>query len=112
MLLTSESFSPQDYFLSQQVVACMNSKHLKSADTYVFVKFNPISHGLFERQSWGGGGHDNHEIGTGIKLDVFYTTVTKKLVTTLLLRNYNVITCVSADVWPKFQMLVTPKPLH
>ena len=50
-----------------------------------------------------GGGHDGphhnfvviapmiKELGTGIKLNVFYTMVTKTFVTSLLLRNYNVI---------------------
>ena len=33
------------------------------------------------------------KFGTGIKLDVFYTTVTKKIVTSLLLRHYDVIIC-------------------
>ena len=33
----------------------------------------------------------------GIKLDVFYTMITKKLVTSLLLRNDDVITCILAD---------------
>ena len=37
------------------------------------------------------------KFGTGIKLDVFYTMVIKKLVTSLLLRNYDVITCILAD---------------
>ena len=37
------------------------------------------------------------KFGTGIKLDVFYTMVTKKFVTSLLLRNYDVITCILAD---------------
>ena len=37
------------------------------------------------------------KFGTGIKLDVFYTTVTKKFVTSPLLRNYDVITCILAD---------------
>ena len=37
------------------------------------------------------------KFGTGIKLDVFYTIVTKKFVTSLLLRNYDVITCILAD---------------
>ena len=32
--------------------------------------------------------------GTGIKLDVFYTMVAKKFVTSLLLRHYDVITCI------------------
>ena len=53
----------------------------------------------------GGGGHEGPrhkfvviapmilKVGTGIKLDVFYTMVTKKFVTSLLLRNYDVITC-------------------
>ena len=34
---------------------------------------------------------------TGLKLDVFYTMVTKKFVTFLLLRNFDVITCILAD---------------
>ena len=37
------------------------------------------------------------KFGTGIKLDVFYTMVTKKIVTSLLLRDYVVITCILAD---------------
>ena len=37
------------------------------------------------------------KLGTGIKLDVFYTMVTKQLVTSLLLSNYDVITCILAD---------------
>ena len=37
------------------------------------------------------------KFGTVIKLDVFYTTVTKKFVTRLLLRNYDVITCTLSD---------------
>ena len=37
------------------------------------------------------------KFGTGIKLDVFYTMVTKKFVTSLLLRNYDFITCILAD---------------
>ena len=37
------------------------------------------------------------KFGTGIKLDVFYTVVAKKFVTSLLLRNYDVITCILAD---------------
>ena len=37
------------------------------------------------------------KFGTGIKLDVFYTMVTKKFVTPLLLRNYDVMTCILAD---------------
>ena len=32
------------------------------------------------------------KFGTGIKLDVFYTMVTKKFVMSLLLRNYDVTT--------------------
>ena len=34
---------------------------------------------------------------TGIKLDAFYTMVTKQFVMALLLRNYNVITCILAN---------------
>ena len=37
------------------------------------------------------------KFGTGVKLDVFYTMVTKKFVTSLPLRNYDVITCILAD---------------
>ena len=38
------------------------------------------------------------KFGTGIKLDIFYTMVTKKFVTSLLLRNHDVITCILFDV--------------
>ena len=37
------------------------------------------------------------KFGTGVKLDVFYTMVTKHFVTSLLLRHYDVITCILAD---------------
>ena len=37
------------------------------------------------------------KFGTGIKLDVIYTMVTKMFVTSLLFRNYDVITCILAD---------------
>ena len=37
------------------------------------------------------------KFGTSIKLDAFYTMVTKKFVTSPLLRNYDVITCILAD---------------
>ena len=45
--------------------------------------------------------HHNHVVvapmtmkfGSGIKLDGFHTVVTKNFVTSLLLRNYDVITC-------------------
>ena len=37
------------------------------------------------------------KFGTGIKFDVFYTVITKKLVTSLLLCNYDVITCILAN---------------
>ena len=62
---------------------------------------------LFEPSVMGGGGEGHHKFvviapmvmkfGTGTKLNVFYTMVTKKLVTSLLLRNYDVITCILAD---------------
>ena len=35
--------------------------------------------------------------GTDIKLDVFYTIVTKRFVMSLRLRNYDAITCILAD---------------
>ena len=34
------------------------------------------------------------KFGTGIKLDAFYTMLTKTFVTSLLLRNDDVITCI------------------
>ena len=37
------------------------------------------------------------KFGIGTKLDVFYTVVTKKYVSSLLLRHYDVITCILAD---------------
>ena len=37
------------------------------------------------------------KFGTGIKLDAFYTMATKQIVTSLLLRHYDVITCILAD---------------
>ena len=37
------------------------------------------------------------KFGTGIKRDVFYTMATKTFVTSLLLRHYDVITCILAD---------------
>ena len=37
------------------------------------------------------------KFGTGVKLDVFYTMVTKKFVTSLLLHYYDIITCILAD---------------
>ena len=39
------------------------------------------------------------KFGTGMKLDVFYTGVANKIVTSLLLRNYDVITYIVADAW-------------
>ena len=51
------------------------------------------------------GGHHNFVVialmimkfGTGIKLDVFYTMVTKNFLTSLLLHNHDVITCILVD---------------
>ena len=37
------------------------------------------------------------KFGTGIKLDAFYIMATKKFVTSLLLRSYDVITCILAE---------------
>ena len=61
--------------------------------------------GGLNRESWGWALHHNFVViapmimkfDTGIKLDVFYTKVTKKFVTSLLLRNYDVITCILTD---------------
>ena len=38
------------------------------------------------------------KFGTGVKLDVFNTVLTKKFVTSLLLHHYNVITCILAQI--------------
>ena len=68
--------------------------------------------GFFEQSVMGGGGgmrappHHNFVViapmimkyGTGIKLDVFDTTVTKTFVSSLLLCNYDVITCILGDI--------------
>ena len=37
------------------------------------------------------------KFGTAVKLDVFYTMVTKRIVTSLLLRHCDFITCILAD---------------
>ena len=37
------------------------------------------------------------KFSTTMKLDVFYTMVTKTFVTSLLLHNYDVMTCILAD---------------
>ena len=37
------------------------------------------------------------KIGTNVKLDILYTLVIKKFVTSLIPRNYNAITCILAD---------------
>ena len=69
---------------------------------------NPILHGPFLNcQSWGGGHEGPHhnfvvvapmimKFGKVVKLEVFYTMVIKKFVTSLLLRHYDVITCILA----------------
>ena len=37
------------------------------------------------------------KFGTGVNLDVFYIMLTKQFVTSLLLRHYDVITCILED---------------
>ena len=37
------------------------------------------------------------KFGTDVKLDVFYTMVTKNFVMSLLLRHYDVMTCILAN---------------
>ena len=39
------------------------------------------------------------EFGTSMKLDVFYTIVTKRFVMSILLHNYDIITCILTDLW-------------
>ena len=65
--------------------------------------------GFFEPSVMGGGGHEVPlhifvviapmimKFGTGVKRDLLYTMVTKKFVTSLLLRHYDVITCILAE---------------
>ena len=60
--------------------------------------------GFFEPSVMGGPHHNFVVIapmimkfGTGVKLDVFYKMVTKNFVTSLLLRHYDVITCILVD---------------
>ena len=65
--------------------------------------------GFFSTFSYGGGGawgtHHNFVViapmiikfGTGIKLHVFYTIVMENVVTSLLLRNYDLKTCILAN---------------
>ena len=77
---------------------------------YLFV-LTLFAMGFFEPSVGGGGGgggegalHHNFVViaamimkfGTGNKLDVFYTMVTEKFLTSLLLRNYGFITCILA----------------
>ena len=40
------------------------------------------------------------KFSTVMQLDVFYTVLTKTFVTSLLLRKYDVITCILADTLP------------
>ena len=64
--------------------------------------------GFFESSVMGGGHKGPHhnfvvvasmitKFGTGIKRDAFYTMVAKYFMTSLLLRNYDVITCILVD---------------
>ena len=70
----------------------------------------PFDMVFFNRSSCGGGGgmsvlHHHFVVvalmimkfGTGIKIDVFYTMVAKTFVTSLLLRNYELITFILVD---------------
>ena len=95
----------------------MESSHLAIFSTYgkFITKFNVLrcicltifDMGFFLTISYGGGGgHEGHnfvvigsmimKFATGVKLDVFYTVATK-IVTSLLLCRYDVITCILAD---------------
>ena len=62
--------------------------------------------GFFEPSVIGAGGHHHNfvviapmirKFGTDVKPDVFDTVVTKKFLTSLLLRRYDVITCILDD---------------
>ena len=67
----------------------------------------PIDMGFFLTVSYGGGHEGPHhnfvvaprvmKFGTGVKLDVFCTMVTKKFMTSLLFCHYDVITCILTD---------------
>ena len=68
-----------------------------------------LARAFFGSSVLGGGGHDapHHnfivialmimKFGTGMKLDILHTMVRKKFVTSLLLHNYDVITCILVD---------------
>ena len=68
-------------------------------------KLNPIWHELFLNCQLWEEPHHNFivvaamvmKFSTGVKLDVFYTMLTKEFVTLLLFRYYDVITCILAD---------------
>ena len=76
--------------------------HSKTLDNSTGKKLNWA---FFEPSVMGAGPHHNFNVvaamvmkcSTDVKLDVFYTMVTKEFVTLLLLRYYDVITCILAD---------------
>ena len=69
--------------------------------------FTLFNMGFFEPSVMGGHEPPHHnfvviaqmilKFGTDIKLHVFYTMVTFKVVTSLLLRNFYILTCILAD---------------
>ena len=81
---------------------------------------------FLNHQSCGGGRGEGHDVpyhkfvviapmimkfGRGVKLDVCYTLVSKKFVTSLLLHNYVIITCILADDRSlNFRCLYLPNP--
>ena len=114
--------SLHDFGMDENLIHKVNSyyydiitfpKTMKTKDCFSLyhVNLTLFDMGFFlNRQLWGGGGgawgptHHNFVViapmimkfGIGVKLDVFYTMVTK-IVTSLLLRHYDVITCILAN---------------
>ena len=76
---------------------------------FLFASINPIWYCFFEPSVMRGHEPPHHNFvviasmivnsGTSIKFDVFYTMLTKTVVTSLLLRNYDVITCILGLHW-------------
>ena len=101
---------PSDMNLRIGRVKNYNNKILISSPSFkIGTNLTLFDMGFFlNRQSRGGAMRAPHhnfvviapiimKFGTGVKLDVFYTMVTKEFVMSLLLRHYDVITCILAN---------------
>ena len=94
------------------IIIILMSRQLRKWEVFIISLFfdglTQFDMGFFESSVMGGGIRAPHhnfvvialvimKFGTNVNLDVFYTMVTKKFVTSLLLRHYDVITCILAD---------------